>query len=102
MGIDNARYETFQAYFYGFLWIFILAATALVYITTGEPNLWAIPVLLLGLTMFLVAKISVVKSGHRFTFAASATEHMNLRMKWNYYTGYALMFAGFLLSFRHW
>jgi uncharacterized protein (DUF58 family) len=89
---------------YGILWILLLILSAFTYISTGEPNLWAIIPLLLGLVLFLVAKLSVLREPDgklTYTFGASAQERMSRNLQWCYYGGYAIMILGFFLAFTH-
>ncbi len=101
---DWKKYQTdWRVFVYGTIWVGYLLGNAVNYARTGEPNPWAMPVLFIGLILFLVAKVSIVpKTGFpSFTFGWSAAKIMSTKMKWCYYDGYLVMIAGFLLAFRH-
>lgn len=99
------RESWFAKYIYmplaSFLWFSLLIYLAFVHMITGVPNLWALPVVLVGLVLFLAGKLTVIRKGVRFSFGASAVEHMSNTMAVFYYLGYVLMISGFVLSFRH-
>jgi len=54
------------------------------------------PILFLGAFFFLIAKLSVLKQGHYFTFGC---DNMTNPMMASYVLGYFLMIVGYLITF---
>jgi hypothetical protein len=86
--------------FVGFGWFVMLGAAAWNHAVGGTPQPWAFPILLLGLVLFLVAKISVIRKGVLISFGQSVFDNATRPMKVAYALGWLLMIAGFILSFR--
>lgn len=81
------------------LWIVLLLGAGYNHMTTGQPQPWALPILLAGFVLFSIAKISMFRQGKWFTFGADTTAGMSGRMAACYLIGYLLMIVGFILSF---
>jgi len=80
-------------------WILValLFAVAIVNITRGEVRQpWAFVIVLLGVVLFLVAKLSVILHQQRISFG---TRLMTTRIANTYRLGYWLMIFGTLATF---
>ena len=84
----------------GTAWIALLCGAAWNHVTEGVRQFWALPILLLGFVLFLVAKISVIRGGTWLSFGATVIEKASRSMKFCYVLGYLLMILGFIFSFK--
>ena len=66
------------------------------YAKTAEVNVNGLLYVLSGLILFLVAKISVIRKQHFFTFGC---DNMSKTMTISYFFGYIFMIIGYLVTF---
>jgi len=78
--------------------LFVLQAVPLIYFHAKNAQVSPVGfiVILLGFILFLIAKISVIKKQHYFTFGC---DNMSKAMMISYFFGYALMIIGYLVTF---
>ena len=66
------------------------------YAKTADVNINGLLYIFLGLVLFLIAKISVIRKQHYFTFGC---ENMSKVMMIGYFLGYFFMIVGYLVTF---
>ena len=78
--------------------LFLIQIPAILYFYAKKAhvNHWGFLVILLGFVLFLIAKISVIRKQHYFTFGC---DNMTTKMMLIYFFGYLLMIFGYLVTF---
>lgn len=78
--------------------LFLIQVPAILYFYAKQAkiNHWGLLIILLGFVLFLIAKISVIRKQHYFTFGC---DNMSKAMMISYFFGYVFMIVGYLVTF---
>lgn len=82
------------------LWVGLLFGAVYNQVSSGAVQSWALPIVGVGVVLFLIAEIQMIISGKLFSFGADVASSKAWQIALPYIAGYILMITGFIISFK--